>query len=51
MVYSDCLQGDLEEVQRLLKKEMMATELVCASREKVQAELKKVGLSFLFFKF
>ncbi|XP_045908846.1 uncharacterized protein LOC123973041 isoform X1 [Micropterus dolomieu] len=35
------LQGDLEEVQRLLKKEMMATELVCASREKVQAELKK----------
>ncbi len=44
MGYSDCPQGDLEVVQRLLKKEMMAAELACASREKAQAELKTVGL-------
>ncbi|KAM8722955.1 uncharacterized protein AB9X84_005427 isoform 3-T3 [Acanthopagrus schlegelii] len=35
------LQSDLEEVQKSLKKEMMAAELVYASREKAQAELKK----------
>ncbi|KAI3366118.1 hypothetical protein L3Q82_009944, partial [Scortum barcoo] len=35
------LQGDLEEVQRLLKKEMMAEELACATKEKAQAELRK----------
>ncbi|XP_039997656.1 stress response protein NST1 [Xiphias gladius] len=35
------LQGDLEEVQRLWKKETMALELACASREKAQAELNK----------
>ncbi|XP_044044509.1 uncharacterized protein si:dkeyp-34c12.1 [Siniperca chuatsi] len=35
------LQRDLEEVQRLLKKETMTAELVHASREKAQAELKK----------
>lgn len=40
----DCPQGDLEEVQRLLKNEMMATEMTWAVREKAQAELKKVGL-------
>ncbi|XP_073318276.1 uncharacterized protein [Pagrus major] len=35
------LQSDLEEVQKSLKKETMAAELVYASREKAQAELKK----------
>ncbi|XP_027147660.1 uncharacterized protein LOC104928335 isoform X2 [Larimichthys crocea] len=35
------LQSELEEAQRLLKKETMAAELVIASREKAQAELKK----------
>ncbi|XP_047432710.1 stress response protein NST1-like [Mugil cephalus] len=35
------LQGDLEEMQKLLKKETMAFELACASREKSQAELNK----------
>ncbi|KAG8004564.1 OX-2 membrane glycoprotein, partial [Nibea albiflora] len=35
------LQRDLEEVQRLLKKEAMAAELARASRDKAQAELKK----------
>ncbi|KAK9523837.1 hypothetical protein VZT92_017724 [Zoarces viviparus] len=34
------LQGDLEEVQRLLMKEMMPLELALASREKAQAELQ-----------
>ncbi|KAM7375298.1 hypothetical protein PAMA_014410 [Pampus argenteus] len=38
---SDCSQGDLDEVQRLLKKETMALELTLASREKAQAELNK----------
>ncbi|XP_051283388.1 myosin-11 [Dicentrarchus labrax] len=35
------LQGDLEEVQRLLQKETMAADLACASLGKAQAELKK----------
>ncbi|XP_035533738.1 cingulin-like protein 1 isoform X2 [Morone saxatilis] len=35
------LQRDLEEVQRLLKKETMAADLACASLGKAQAELKK----------
>ncbi|XP_020497885.2 axoneme-associated protein mst101(3)-like [Labrus bergylta] len=35
------LQGDLEEIQRLLKNQMMAFELTCATREKAQAELQK----------
>ncbi|XP_059183919.1 uncharacterized protein si:dkeyp-34c12.1 isoform X2 [Centropristis striata] len=35
------LQGDLAETQKLLKTEMMSLELVCASREKAQAELQK----------
>lgn len=43
-------QSDLEEVQKSLKKEMMAAELVYASREKAQAELKKVGLFFLILR-
>uniref|UniRef100_A0A3Q0QRJ7 Uncharacterized protein n=1 Tax=Amphilophus citrinellus TaxID=61819 RepID=A0A3Q0QRJ7_AMPCI len=39
------LQGELEEVQKLLKKETMALELACASKEKVEAELKRVSYS------
>ncbi|TKS66553.1 hypothetical protein D9C73_000610 [Collichthys lucidus] len=35
------LQRELEEAQRLLKKETMAAELVIACREKAQAELKR----------
>ncbi|XP_042260941.1 uncharacterized protein LOC121892153 isoform X1 [Thunnus maccoyii] len=35
------LQGDLEDVQRLLKKETMALELTLACREKALAELNK----------
>ncbi|KAM3584979.1 uncharacterized protein V6R79_004369 [Siganus canaliculatus] len=35
------LQKDLEEAQKLLKKEAMAAELAFASREKAQAELRK----------
>lgn len=50
MGYSDCPQGDLEEVQRLLKNEMMAVELACASREKAQAELKEVSLFLKYSK-
>lgn len=42
----DCPQGDLEEVQRLLKSEMMPLELACASWEKTQAKLENVS----FFK-
>ncbi|XP_026219290.1 axoneme-associated protein mst101(2)-like [Anabas testudineus] len=34
-------QGDLEDVQRLLKKETMALELSCALRDKAEAELNK----------
>ncbi|XP_031708180.1 myosin heavy chain, non-muscle-like [Anarrhichthys ocellatus] len=34
------LQGDLEEVQRLLMKEMMPLELALASREKAQADFQ-----------
>jgi len=40
-------QGDLKEVQILLKKETMALELVYTSREMAQAELNKVSLSEL----
>ncbi|XP_061572097.1 uncharacterized protein LOC133425322 [Cololabis saira] len=36
------LQGDQEEVQRLLKNKMMALELAWASTEKAQAELGKI---------
>ncbi|KAA8579720.1 hypothetical protein FQN60_006813 [Etheostoma spectabile] len=36
------LQQDQEDVQRLLKKEMMFLEQVCASRDIAQAELKKL---------
>ncbi|XP_074483539.1 uncharacterized protein LOC141763117 isoform X1 [Sebastes fasciatus] len=36
------LQGDLEEVQRLLKSEMMPLELACASWEKTQAKLENL---------
>lgn len=43
-----CSQGDLEEVQRLLKNETMALELTLASREKAQAELNKVSLFELY---
>lgn len=42
-----CVQGDLEEMERLLKRETMALELTLASREKAQAELSKVNL-FLY---
>nr|XP_040060306.1 uncharacterized protein si:dkeyp-34c12.1 [Gasterosteus aculeatus aculeatus] len=35
------LQGDLEEVQRSLKKEMMPLELASASKKKAEAELQK----------
>ncbi|XP_067439551.1 uncharacterized protein si:dkeyp-34c12.1 isoform X2 [Thunnus thynnus] len=35
------LQGDLEDMQRLLKKEMMALELTLACKEKALAELNK----------
>lgn len=33
------LQGDVEEVQRLLKQEMMSFELLCACRKNAQADL------------
>ncbi|XP_069554217.1 protein P54-like [Brachyistius frenatus] len=36
------LQGDLEEVQNLLKKETVELELAYASREKIQAELNEL---------
>lgn len=39
------VQAELEEAQRLLKKEMMAAERTCATWEQAQAELKKVGRS------
>lgn len=42
--YLCCPQRDLEELQRLLKNEIMATEMIFANREQAQAELKKVGL-------
>lgn len=42
--YLCCPQRDLEEVLKSLKKEMMATEMVVANRERAQAELNKVGL-------
>lgn len=40
-----CPQEELEELQRVLKEERMAAEQVHASREKAQAELKKVSCS------
>lgn len=36
----DCPQGDLNEVQRSVSKELMQLELALASREKAQADLK-----------
>ncbi|XP_028255875.1 plectin-like [Parambassis ranga] len=36
------LKKDLEDVQKLLKKETTALEMACASRDKVQAELNKL---------
>ncbi len=44
MGYAACPQRELDEVQKLLKKEMMAAELACASREKAEAELSEVSL-------
>uniref|UniRef100_A0A673BY51 Uncharacterized protein n=1 Tax=Sphaeramia orbicularis TaxID=375764 RepID=A0A673BY51_9TELE len=39
------LQRDLEEVQKLLKREVMALEMSLASKDKVQAELNQVSCS------
>lgn len=44
-----CVQGDLEEMEGLLKRETMALELTLASREKAQAELSKVNLFPVLF--
>lgn len=44
----DCPQGELEEGQRLLNKEIMSLELACFSRDKAQAELKKVSRNHTF---
>lgn len=39
------LQAELGDVEKLLRKETMALELACASKEKAGEELKKVSYS------